>query len=163
MVGRDNPRGGRVRSPSFPFISLAEAVQRARDLFEAERRNLVRPEVALQHWDYSAKSSAGAQTIAALRAYGLLEDVRGELRLTDRAQHILVREPGSTERNDLLRQAALSPPLFSKLWDRYGADLPSDKSLRSWLVLEIKVNERSVEELLRSYRETIQYAGLLPA
>ena len=93
----------------------------------------------------------------------VLEDVRGEIRLTDRAQHILVREPGSTEQNDLLRAAALSPPLFSRLWDRYGADLPSDKSLRSWLVLEVKVNERSVEELLRSYRETIQYAGLLPA
>ncbi|MFL6294067.1 MAG: hypothetical protein ACJ759_24495, partial [Thermoanaerobaculia bacterium] len=118
MAGRDNPGGGRVRSPSFPFISLPGAVQRARELYEAERRNLVRPGVAVVHWDFSVRSSAGAQTIAALRAYGLLEDVRGEIRLTDRAQQILVREPGSTERNDLLRAAALSPPLFSKLWDR---------------------------------------------
>lgn len=162
MAGRDNPGRGRVRSPSFPFISLPDAVQRARELYEAERRNLVRPEVAVEHWGYSARSSAGAQTIAALRAYGLLEDVRGELRLTDRAQQILVREPGSRERNDLLRQAALSPPLFSKLWERYGAELPSDKSLRSWLVLELKVNENSVEDLLRSYRETLTFAGLLP-
>lgn len=151
----------RVRSPSFPFISLPEAVHRARELYDAERRNLVHPDVAVAHWGYARSSSGGKQTIAALRAYGLLEDLRGELRLTDRAQHILVREPGSTERNDLLRQAALSPPLFSKLWERYGADLPSDKSLRSWLVLELKVNERSVEELLRSYRETLTFAGLL--
>lgn len=151
----------RVRSPSFPFISLPEAVHRARELYEAERRNLVHPDVAVAHWGYARSSSGGKQTIAALRAYGLLEDLRGELRLTDRAQQILVREPGSTERKDLLRQAALSPPLFSKLWERYGADLPSDKSLRSWLVLELKVNENSVEELLRSYRETLTFAGLL--
>jgi len=151
----------RVRSPSFPFISLPEAVHRARELYDAERRNLVHPDVAVAHWRYARSSSGGKQTVAALRAYGLLEDLRGEIRLTDRAQHILVREPGSTERSDLLRQAALSPPLFSKLWDRYGADLPSDRSLRSWLVLELKVNERSVEDLLRSYRETLQYAGLL--
>lgn len=147
----------RIRSPSFPFISLPEALHRARELYEAERRNPVHPDVAVAHWGYARSSSGGKQTIAALRAYGLLEDLRGELRLTDRAQHILVREPGSTERNDLLRAAALSPPLFSKLWHRYGAGTPS----RSWLVLELKVNEKSVEELLRSYRETLQYAKLL--
>ncbi len=151
----------RVRSPSFPFISLPEAVHRARELYDAERRNLVHPDVAVAHWGYARSSSGGKQTIAALRAYGLLEDIRGELRLTDRAQHILVREPGSTERKDLLRHAALAPPLFSKLWERYGADLPSDKSLRSWLVLELKFNENAVEDLLRSYRETLTYAGLL--
>ena len=151
----------RVRSPSFPFISLPEAIHRARELYDAERRNLVHPDVAVAHWGYARRSSGGKQTIAALRAYGLLEDLRGELRLTDRAQHILVREPGSMERKDLLRQAALAPPLFSKLWERYGADLPSDKSLRSWLVLELKFNENAVDDLLRSYRETLTYAGLL--
>jgi len=161
MAEGDNPRGRRVRSPSFPFISLPGAVHRAQHLYEAEHRNLVRTEIAVSHWGYSARSSAGAQTIAALRAYGLLEDVRGELRLTDRARHILIQEPGSTERNDLLRQAALSPPLFSKLWERYRGDLPSDKNLRSWLVEGLKVNERSVADLLRSYRETLTYAGLL--
>lgn len=152
----------KVRSPSFPFISLPGAVHRARELYAAERRNLVSVDVAVAHWGYSPKSSGGKQTIAALKAYGLLEEIRGELRLTDRAQHIVVREPGSSERNELLRQAALSPPLFSKLWERYGADLPSDKSLRSYLVLDLKVNENSVEDLLRSYKETLEDAGLIP-
>ncbi len=152
----------KVRSPSFPFISLPGAVHRARELYAAERRNPLSTDVAVSIWGYSSKSSGGKQTIAALRAYGLLEEIRGELRLTDRAQHIVVREPGSAERNELLRQAALSPPLFSKLWERYGADLPSDKSLRSYLVLELKVNENSVEELLRSYRETLEDSGLIP-
>lgn len=152
----------RVRSPSFPFISLSEALHRAREIYDAERRNLVRPGVAVSHWGYSEKSSGGMQTIAALRAYGLLEDVRGELRLTDRAQHILVREPGTAGRSDLLQQAALSPPVFARLWERYGADLPSDKSLRTYLVMDLKFNESAVEDLLRSYRETLVVAGLLP-
>ncbi|MES1240463.1 MAG: hypothetical protein ABUT39_02485 [Acidobacteriota bacterium] len=151
----------KVRSPSFPFISLPEALHRARELYNAERRNLVHPDVAVACWGYSPKSSGGKQTIAALRAYSLLEDVRGDLRLTDRAQHILVREPGTAGRSDLLRQAALSPPLFAKLWERYGADLPSDRSLRSYLVLELKFNGNAVEDLLRSYRETLAFAELL--
>lgn len=153
----------RVRSPSFPFISLPEAVHRARELYQAERRNLVHPDVAVACWGYSPRSSGGKQTIAALRAYGLLEDIRGDLRLTDRAQHILVREPGTAGRSDLLRQAALSPPVFAKLWERYGADLPSDKSLKSYLVLELKFNENAVGDLLRSYRETLAFAELLSA
>ncbi|HEX3129632.1 MAG TPA: hypothetical protein VH394_20005 [Thermoanaerobaculia bacterium] len=152
----------KVRSPSFPFISLPEAMHRARELYNAERRNLVHPDVAVACWGYSPRSSGGKQTIAALRAYGLLEDVRGDLRLTDRAQHILVRESGTAGRSDLLRQAALSPPVFAKLWERYGADLPSDKSLGSYLVLELKFNENAVGDLLRSYRETLAFAELLP-
>ncbi len=145
----------KVRSPSFPFISLPESIHRARVLYEAERRNPVSPEVAVSHWGYGPTSSGGRQMIAALKAFDLIEDIQGRLRLTDVGQHLVVREPGSPERNVLLRQVALSPPLFRKLWDRYGADLPPVSSLRSYLVLELKLNPNSVEDLLRSYRETV--------
>jgi hypothetical protein len=39
-----------IRSPSFPFISLAEAVERARTLYDAERRNPASAEAVVQHW-----------------------------------------------------------------------------------------------------------------
>jgi hypothetical protein len=150
---------GKVRSPSFPFVSLPEAVQRARLLYEAERRNPVLAEVAVAHWGYAPKSSGGRQTIAALKAFGLMEDVGGRLRLTDVGQHLVVRERGSPEHSVLLRQVALSPPLFRKLWDRYGPGLPPVQSLRSYLVLELKLNENAVEDLVRSYRETVAVIG----
>lgn len=150
----------KVRSPSFPFISLPEAIQRVRLLYEAEGRNLVLPEVAVAHWGYAPKSSGGRQTIAALKAFELLEDVNGRLRLTDVGQHLVLREPGSPEHNVLLRQVALSPPLFRRLWDRYGAELPPAQSLRSYLVLELKVNKNAVENLVGSYKKTV---ALVPA
>lgn len=156
----------KVRSPSFPFIDLREAAARARALYEAERRNLVRPEVAAAHWGYSAKSSGAMQTIAALRSYGMLEG-EGMLRLTDRAVHILLGAGGgdgdgggSPEQAGLLREAALAPPVHARLWERYAADLPSDKSLASFLVLELGFNQGSVDLCLRNYRETIAFAGL---
>jgi hypothetical protein len=145
----------KVRSPSFPFISLPEAIQRASLLYKTERRNPVLPEVAVAHWGYTPKSSGGRQTIAALKAFALLEDVNGRLRLTDVGQHLVVREPGSPEHNVLLRQVALSPPLFRTLWDRYGPDLPPAASLRSYLVLELKLNENAIESLVRSYKGTM--------
>jgi hypothetical protein len=147
-----------IRSPSFPFISLREAVERARALYAAERRNAVSVDAAARHWGYSPKSSGGKQTVAALRAFGLLEG-EGSVRLTDRAVRIALDE-GSEERDRLLRTAALSPPVYSRLWERYERDLPSDESLRNHLVVEMGFNRNAVEDLLRGYKETLDFAKL---
>lgn len=155
----DSAEQKKVRSPSFPFIGLREAVERARRLYEAERRNAARPEVAVTHWGYSPKSSGGKQTIAALRAFGLLEG-DGSVRLTELAVRILLEDAGSEGWRELVRQAALSPPVYATLWERYGADLPSDRNLRAWLVLELGFNENAVGDLLRGYKETLAWAGL---
>jgi hypothetical protein len=155
-----------IRSPSYPFIGLSEAVERARTLYAAARRSTVSADAAAESWGYSAKSSGGKQTIAALRAFGLLEG-EGAVRLTDRAVHILLNdgpesglEPGSTERDRLLRQAALAPPVYTRLWERYGPDLPSDKGLQTHLVLEMGFNENAVVDVIRGYKATLDFAKL---
>lgn len=150
----------KVRSPSFPFIGLREALDRARAFYEAEQRNAARPETAAAHWGYSPKSSGGKQTIAALRAFGLLE---GDtlVKLSGRALRILLDEPeGSENRDRLLKQAALLPPLHSRLWERYGPDLPSAQTLRLTLILDEGFNENSVDDFLGEYKETLEYAKL---
>lgn len=156
---KDSTEQKKVRSPSFPFIGLREALERARRLYEAERRNAARPEVAVTHWGYSPKSSGGKQTIAALRAFGLLE-ADGAVRLTELAVRLLLEDAGSEAWRELVRQAALSPPVYATLWERYGADLPSDRSLRAWLVMELGFNENAVGDLLRGYKETLAWSGL---
>lgn len=153
----------KIRSPSFPFISLREALDRARAFYEAEQRNAARPETAAAHWGYSPKSSGGKQTIAALRAFGLLE---GDtlVKLSGRALRILLDErDGSEERERLLKQAALMPPLHSWLWERYGADLPSEQTLRLSLILDKGFNESSVDDFLTEYKETLEFVRLREA
>jgi hypothetical protein len=150
----------KVRSPSFPFIGLREALERARAFYEAEQRNAARPETAAAHWGYSPKSSGGKQTIAALRAFGLLE---GDtlVKLSGRALRILLDErEGSEDRDRLLKQAALLPPLHSRLWERYGPELPSAQTLRLTLILDEGFNENSVDDFLGEYKETLEYAKL---
>jgi hypothetical protein len=150
----------KVRSPSFPFLGLREALDRARAFYEAEQRNAARPETAAAHWGYSAKSSGGKQTIAALRSFGLLE---GDtlVKLSGRALRILLDERGSSEdRERLLKQAALLPPLHSRLWERYGPELPSAQTLRLTLILDEGFNENSVDDFLGEYKETLEFAKL---
>lgn len=150
----------KIRSPSFPFISLRVALDRVRAFQAKESRNAAPLEVAAEHWGYSPKSSGGKQTIAALRAFGLLEG-ESTVRLTDRALRILLdeREP-SPERDRLLQEAALMPPLHAKLWERYGTGLPSPQTLRMSLVLDEGFNENSVDDFVAQYRETLEFARL---
>jgi hypothetical protein len=151
----------KVRSPSFPFIGLRQALDRARAFYEAEQRNAARPEVAAAHWGYSPKSSGGKQTIAALRAFGLV-DGDALVKLSGRALRLVLDERGaSEERERLLQQAALMPPIHARLWERYGAELPSPQTLRLWLILDEGFNENSVDDFLTEYRETLEYARLM--
>jgi hypothetical protein len=151
----------KVRSPSFPFVGLRESLDRARTFYEAEQRNAARPETAAAHWGYSAKSSGGKQTIAALRAFGLL-DGDSLVKLSGRALRILLDErDGSEERLRLVQQAALMPPVHARLWERYGAELPSAQTLRLSLILDEGFNENSVDDFLTEYRETLEYARLM--
>jgi hypothetical protein len=152
----------KVRSPSYPFISLKTALERARRLFEAEQRNPVHQETAAAHWGYSPKSSGGKQTIAALRAFGLLEG-DGMVKLTERALRILMDQRSPSPEKDLLvREAALSPTLHGRLWEKYGAVLPSPTDLKLSLVLGEGFNENSVEEFIAEYIESLDLANLRP-
>jgi hypothetical protein len=161
LGGAPAPRR-KVRSPSYPFVELKTALERARRLFEAEQRNAVPPETASAHWGYSPKSSGGKQMIAALRAFGLLEG-DGVVKLTERAVRILFDERNpSPEKDLLLRQAALSPALHSRLWEKYGAVLPSPTDLRLSLILGEGFNENSVDEFIEEYARTLAFAKLRP-
>jgi hypothetical protein len=151
----------KIRSPSFPFVGLREALDRARAFYEAEQRNSARIETAASHWGYSPKSSGGKQTIAALRSFGLL-DGDSLVKLSGRALRILLDERGdSEERRRLVQQAALLPPIHARLWERYGAELPSPQTLKLSLILDEGFNESSVDHFLTEYRETLEYARLL--
>ncbi len=149
------------RSPRYPAIPLSRAVERARQFYQAEGKHAARPEVAVTHWSYTTKSSGGKLTLAALRSFGLLENVGGGVKLSDRALRIILdeRQP-SPERVALIREAALAPAVHRKLWDKYQADLPSQASLRHTLLMEFEFADNAVNDFIREYRETLAFAGL---
>lgn len=149
---------GKIRSPSYPALSLPEALERARVLHQRERRNAVRPEVVAAYWGYAPSSSGGRLTRKALEAFGLLEG-DDTVRITERALRLLLDESGP-ERDRLLAEAALLPPLHARLWERYGANPPSPRELRLKLILDDGFNENSVDGFIQSYLKTLDFAGL---
>jgi len=154
------------RSPNYPTIGLEAAVRRARTLYAQENRHETQVNTALRHWGYTNPSSSTAQgTLSALLKYGLLissgtGDSR-KVRISDSALKIILDERDhSTERDRLLREAALAPALHNELWQKWGAELPSDQNVRTYLVIDREFNAKVVDELIKQYKATLAFAKI---
>ena len=153
----------KFRSPQFPFIPLEKAVVRARE-FEAQyRTHPARVANAVKTWSYGEKSSGGIQTIAALSAFGLMEDdgslENRKLKLTPLAQTIL-KDVRAGAAATALKTAALKPKVIAELWGEWGANRPPDSECISTLHLDKAFSEEAAGRLLGIYDATIRYAGL---
>lgn len=151
------------RSPSSPFIPLGRAVERTRQLFDQVRRNEVRLGDVGLAWGLGAKSSATLQTVAALIAYGLLEDSgSGDARrfkVTDLGWRILEdSRPGVREA--ALREAALKPKWIAEYAAKWHDGRPQDPFCISELKFDHGFTEDAASKFLRVFDETIQFAGL---
>lgn len=154
----------RERSPEYPAFDLEEALNKARVLYKAEKRNAAPIAATFKHWDYSPRSGAGQRAVATLDKFGLVTtegsgDNR-KIKLSEEAFKILVDErPDSPDRLQLIREAALLPAIHSDLWKMYGADLPSEDTLRFGLRTR-GFSELAANELMREYRRTLAFAKL---
>lgn len=151
----------RVRSPNYPAVSLTEAIERVRKVYEKEHTHKAAPEVIAKALGYSGLNGASLSLISALKKFGLLEEVGKDLKVSHETLTILVDPKDSIERARLIRQAAFAPALFSELQGQYGDSVPSDENLRSYL-LKRGFAPSSVAAPIRSYRETIALVSDLP-
>lgn len=153
------------RGPSYPSMDLEEAVKKSMLFWQAEKRSPAPVTAAARHWGYSETSSSGKMAVAALIQYGLLEDQgAGEKRtvkLTPQALDIVLDEPDSPNRIKALQAAVWHPKIYSELLSKWPAhELPSDHTLRYFLVREKAYNESAVAGLLKDFRASIAYARM---
>lgn len=158
----------RARSPSYPVLSLPAAIVKASALYEHIKRTSAPLETLATVWGSNAKSSATLQAVAALKKYGLLEELESAgsrlFKLTQASLTLILGDQTETpERLTLLKQLALSPQIHADIWKRFNGDLPSDVGLRQYLLLDKEFNENSVPGLIRSFRDTISFAKLQPS
>lgn len=156
-------RARKERSPSFPFISLGKALDRARAVAEAHKRSPARLLTVGETWGYAPQSSGLLQTAAALKGYGLMEDIgKGQdrrVQLTDLAWRILFdTRPGAREQ--AIREAALRPRLFAEYATHWLPERPSDNHCLSELHLDRSFTQAAADLFLRVFDETVAFANL---
>lgn len=147
-----------VRSPRYPIISIDEALNKVKAIYDKDRRALTTFAALLEHMGYKVKEKQGgrsARIVASLKQYGLLEGRADKYQVSQTAFRMLELPNDSPERLQLIKEAALSPPMVSKVLTHYHGELPSDTTIRSFLVLEEKFNRDSAEEFVKVLRRTI--------
>lgn len=154
------------RSPAYPFTTLSRAIERADQVRAAgASRGEYPPETFYKLWELGAQSSGARQTMAALNHFGLVEYIgRGDTRkvkLSDLALKIVLdKQPNSRERAEAIKTAALTPEVHRSLYDKYGALLPADVVLQTFLSRDLGFNEEAAKSLIDNYRATLSLAGL---
>jgi hypothetical protein len=83
------------------------------------------------------------------------------MRLSELALRILMdKRPDFSERNQLKRQAALTPPIAAKIREKWPDDLPSDATLNRFLVLELGFNESTASKTIDIIKENEQITDI---
>jgi hypothetical protein len=138
-------------------MSLPEAVAKTKMIYDKEYTNPAAREVMVKAMGYSGINGASAQAFSALLKYGLLVSVASDqYRVSEDALNIILFSRGEKVRAGAIEAAAFAPPLFGELRDQYPGTLPSDENLTAFLVKR-GFNPRSVSDLIRNYRETVEY------
>ena len=152
------------RGISYPFVSLAEAVEKARAFYSQERKSAVPVVAAMKHFGYGENSGGGRQTVSALIQFGLLQDEGIKenrlVRLTERALVILLDEPNSVARYAALRECAKWPKLYSELLAKWPEGLPSDHTISFYLQKDKDFNPKTLQSFISDFRASLAFAKL---
>lgn len=143
----------RARSPEYPAVSLKEAIDRVKMVYDKDYQNPLPKAVIAAHMGYKSLSGASLPMISALTKYGLLEGRGADTRVSDLAVALIAHTPGSPERMAALKAASSMPELFAELDAKFQNGKASDQAIRSYL-LTSKFIPGAADAAIRAYRDT---------
>ncbi|MEW6090980.1 MAG: hypothetical protein AB1647_08650 [Pseudomonadota bacterium] len=159
----NSPGKKKERSPSFPFISLREAIKRLQAFEQTFGRHPAPASKSGLAWGMKDGSSQAFQTLAALKAFGLIEyEGSGKTltaHLTEDARTYL-RAQQEHIKEDVLRRIAVKPKQIQKFWQIWGERRPPDPVCLDALILNHAFTDSAASNFLKVYDDTIAYAGL---
>lgn len=146
-----------VRSPSCPIWSLPEAIDAVRKIEKVYRQVAADRGEAAKLVGYAGQSGPANKALADLAAYGLVERAgKGELRVTDRAKAILYPD-SDDERRHNVEAAALDPPLWRDLWEKFpGMFMPPEGGVSTYLN-RAGFNTNTIRPAIKAYLSTLAY------
>ena len=134
----------RFRSPPYPALDLAKAIERAALLMKVAHHHAVGVQVILPAWGMDSDAGPVWRYLATLIQYGLVADSgTGKARkfqITDVARRIIQdTDPTSQKRKEALKVAALSPMIYNELWNKFSTAAGlSDAVLKVYLTIDRK-------------------------
>lgn len=149
----------RMRSPNFPSLSLEEAVNFAKAIWDKNRKSPIPREAAAKDLGYTGLTGRSMTVLGALNQYDLVEITsKGQTRVTQTAEDIFVGYPEEVKRAAVTR-AGQSPSLFREVYERYDGNIPGENAIRSFFFQKGFTND-GVEKALKSFIATNRYVEI---
>lgn len=144
------------RSPRYPRSSLAKSVEMIDKLFKGAHQSKLDVDTAAKILGYSNSSGGAASSaLGALRQFGLVDGLRGDVRVSDLAMRI-IQPMNASERSEALREAAAKPDIFGKLMTNFSGRLPtSNEPIRAFLIRSEGFSAAGAEDLINALRDTL--------
>ena len=143
----------RQRSPSYPTLTLEQAIEMVGKVHKANRTNVISRETAARDMGYTGLTGRSLTVLGSLAQYGLLEKAgKGDVKVTRRAVEIL-HPVEESHRAEAIIDAALAPALFRTLHERFPEGVPSENALRSFMV-QSDFNDVAIGPAIAAFLET---------
>lgn len=147
----------RQRSPSYPSLTLEQAIDMVSKIHKANRTNVISRETAARDMGYTGLTGRSLTVLASLAQYGLIEKAgKGDVKVTRRTVEIL-HPVEDAHRVEAILEAAQAPAFFRSLRERFTDGIPSENALRSFMV-QNDFNDVAIGPAIGAFIETIAFA-----
>jgi hypothetical protein len=162
-------KNSRLRSPAYPYLDLQESVDKLELFYKAESLHHTPVNVAATDIGYKDGSNRGWRALASLTSFGLLDEEGSKenrhVFLSDLGKEIIhFGDKESADAKKAIREAALKPTIYTDLWTLWlkdGQSLPSEEAMKRYLIKEKAFNPQSVDDFIKGFKNTLNYAGLI--
>jgi hypothetical protein len=146
------------RSDRFPHKTLSSCVALALKLVERVSRKGGDVATVLAAMGYTRVSGSSKNTLAAMKAYGLIEKPHGKNVVMPTDALLVLRTGTDEEKAKTCRSLALKPPVFACV---YAAEVnPQDEALLERMFIMHNLPVTTAKQAARIYRENAEFVGL---
>lgn len=148
------------RGPKVPGFNLEACVGLLDKVRDGVGMGAAARDTVARAMGYGSLNGTSKRAIGALSHFGLIDrSGSAAIRISDLGKRVLLPR-NDAERQAAIVEAAKRPALYEKLFERYeGHALPS--LLPNILVRDFQVYPASSEDAARTFRESMEFAGLL--
>lgn len=151
---------GRERSTAYPSIPLEQAVALVGKIRDALGSGEITREQIAPAIGHEKISGTAASKIGAIAHYGLLDKGKGTYRISPLATRVL-SPVSDEERVEALRDAALTPSLFSSIYEKYQQDAKLPQAIEAIMHREYGVTREASKIAHENLVASLTYSGLM--